>query len=96
MYKEDLALNNLQRLICHKTKPNQIDVGGEKEVHAFSQRLLFYALRLGIHVHCMFRFSFGMLSYLKSFLHMVIYKIFLSNTNYLHSCMISSIPFYYP
>ncbi len=23
MYKEDLALNNLQRLICHKTKPNQ-------------------------------------------------------------------------
>ena len=25
MYKEDLALNNLQVLICHKTiKPNQI------------------------------------------------------------------------
>ena len=23
MYKMDLALNNLQRLICHKTKPNQ-------------------------------------------------------------------------
>ena len=23
MYKEDLALNNLQRLICHKTKPKQ-------------------------------------------------------------------------
>ena len=23
MYKEDLALNNLQCLICHKTKPNQ-------------------------------------------------------------------------
>ena len=22
MYKSDLALNNLQRLICHKTKPN--------------------------------------------------------------------------
>ena len=22
MYKEDLALNNLQVLICHKTKPN--------------------------------------------------------------------------
>ena len=22
MYKEDLALNNLQWLICHKTKPN--------------------------------------------------------------------------
>ena len=24
MYKEDLALNNLQWLICHKNKPNQI------------------------------------------------------------------------
>ena len=24
MYKKDLALNNLQWLICHKTKPNQI------------------------------------------------------------------------
>ena len=23
MYKEDLVLNNLQWLICHKTKPNQ-------------------------------------------------------------------------
>ncbi len=23
MYEEDLALNNLQWLICHKTKPNQ-------------------------------------------------------------------------
>ena len=24
MYKEDLALNNLQWLICHKTKPSQL------------------------------------------------------------------------
>ena len=24
MYKEDLTLNNLQWLICHKTEPNQI------------------------------------------------------------------------
>ena len=24
MYKQDLVLNNLQWLICHKTKPNQI------------------------------------------------------------------------
>ena len=24
MYKEDLALNNLQWLICHKSQPNQI------------------------------------------------------------------------
>ena len=23
MYKEDLELNNLQWLICHKTQPNQ-------------------------------------------------------------------------
>ena len=23
MYKEDLALNNIQWLICHKTQPNQ-------------------------------------------------------------------------
>ena len=23
MYKKDLALNNLRRFICHKTKPNQ-------------------------------------------------------------------------
>ena len=26
MYKEDLALNNLQWLICHKTQPNQTSV----------------------------------------------------------------------
>ena len=25
MYKEDLALNNLQWLTCHKTQPNQMD-----------------------------------------------------------------------
>ena len=25
MYKEDLALNNLQWLICHKTKPNILE-----------------------------------------------------------------------
>ena len=24
MYKQDLALNNLQQLICHKTQPNLI------------------------------------------------------------------------
>ena len=26
MYKEDLALNNLQWLICHKTQPNQTEL----------------------------------------------------------------------
>ena len=25
MYKKDLVLNNLRCLICHKTKPNQIE-----------------------------------------------------------------------
>ncbi len=29
MYKEDLALNNLQWLICHKTQQNQKDVISE-------------------------------------------------------------------
>ena len=26
MYKQDLALNNLQCLVCHKTKPNQTNL----------------------------------------------------------------------
>ena len=26
MYKQDSELNNLQRLICHKTKPNQLSI----------------------------------------------------------------------
>ena len=26
MYKVDLALNNLQWLVCHKTKPNQAEI----------------------------------------------------------------------
>ena len=26
MYKKDLALNNLQWLICHKTQPNQTKI----------------------------------------------------------------------
>ena len=29
MYKEDLALNNLQWLICHKTKPRVMVVVGQ-------------------------------------------------------------------
>ena len=29
MYKEDLALNNLQRLICHKTKLNHLFDNGK-------------------------------------------------------------------
>ena len=30
MYKEDLALNNLQWLICHKTQPNPTQLNDEK------------------------------------------------------------------
>ena len=26
MYKQDLALNNMQRLICHKTQPKQTKI----------------------------------------------------------------------
>ena len=33
MYKEDLALNNQQWLICHKTQPNQIRyIGGNDKI----------------------------------------------------------------
>ena len=34
MYKEDLALNNLQWLICHKTQPNQSWLEKEKGISA--------------------------------------------------------------
>ena len=30
MYKEELALNNLQGLICHKTQPNQSFLNNQK------------------------------------------------------------------
>ena len=30
MYKNDLALNNLQELICYKTKQNQIELKNKK------------------------------------------------------------------
>ena len=35
MYKKDLALNNLQWLICHKTQPNQ----GTKQIFSFKEAL---------------------------------------------------------
>ena len=31
MYKQDLSLNNLQWLICHKTQPNQTKPSTEME-----------------------------------------------------------------
>ena len=51
MYKEDLALNNLQWFICHKTKPNPTILFNQKsdfhmidnlsiEVHALRMRPL--------------------------------------------------------
>ena len=30
MYKKDLALNDLQWLICHKTKPNETQPFGDR------------------------------------------------------------------
>ena len=35
MYKQDLALNNPQGLICHKTQPNQIIVTWGMELPEF-------------------------------------------------------------
>ena len=35
MYKQDLVLNNLQGLICHKTKPNQEYIAVQKLVYIF-------------------------------------------------------------
>ena len=32
MYKEDLAINNLKWLICHKTKPNQTKPKNHKSI----------------------------------------------------------------
>ena len=36
MYKENLALNNPQWLICHKTKPNHIFPRSEIELELFT------------------------------------------------------------
>ena len=41
MYKEDLALNNLQCLICHKTKLNQTE---NHERHVTSRHVTFDVL----------------------------------------------------
>ena len=35
MYKEDLALNNQQWLVCHKTKPNQTKIKQTNDLHIF-------------------------------------------------------------
>ena len=42
MYKEDLALNNQQQLICHKTKPiNQISkLSIDKPIQYFGDHLV--------------------------------------------------------
>ena len=36
IYKEDLALNNLQQLTCHKTKPNQTYYGEVEYVNYYA------------------------------------------------------------
>ena len=41
MNKTDLALNNLQWLVCHKTKPNQTH-----------RRICLYRLKHGLTIHC--------------------------------------------
>ena len=45
MYKLDWALNNLQWLICHKTKPNQTFTGLDHSLMIF-QILLVLTLKL--------------------------------------------------
>ena len=42
MFKEDLALSNLQYWICHKTKPNRINEGKKKEKLINTQKHLMY------------------------------------------------------
>ena len=37
MYKEDLALNNLQWLICHKTQLNQFNKGIRRNVCVYAR-----------------------------------------------------------
>ena len=39
MYKEDLSLNNLQMLICYKTKPNLTNQSQEEIFLLFSKYL---------------------------------------------------------
>ena len=39
MYKEDLVLNNLQEVICHKTKPNQTKLDA---VSYYTQEILIF------------------------------------------------------
>ena len=48
MYKKDLALNNLQWSICHKTKPNQTKKQNKAifSDNELMQLLLTYRIRL--------------------------------------------------
>ena len=41
MYKEDMALNNLQWLICHKTKPNQTKPNHIYLIYMYKEDLAF-------------------------------------------------------
>ena len=53
MYKEDLALNNLQGLICHKTQLNQMGwVGNNWEVHCFTDFIIWLSHMSAIHLNC--------------------------------------------
>ena len=48
MYKEDLALNNLQWLICHKIKPNQTKPNPMYLVNMYKEDLSLNNLQLFI------------------------------------------------
>ena len=54
MYKLDLALNNLQRLICHKTQPNQTNSGYNGDSYKILIRIYHFFLnrRFGIMIDC--------------------------------------------
>ena len=63
MYKEDLTLNNLQWLICHKTKPNQTKLNQILLRNATKSGLFFNIFLLAANVlppsvlQCLFRIS---------------------------------------
>ena len=49
MYKEDLALNNLKGLTCHKTKPNQNQIKGKISLNFLRQQYRSFLRKLERH-----------------------------------------------
>ena len=50
MYKEDLALNNLQWLICHKTKPNETKIFDSPSYFVHTFLIIYYHIFSGVSV----------------------------------------------